>query len=201
MFTGIVTHTGTATLDAHRLRVSAPRDCANDLEPGASIAVDGACLTVTEIHSSGASGDSGSDLLFDISDETLACTTIGEWRDGRRVNLERAMRAGGEIGGHFVSGHIDAVCKVNDIESASGRMVFEMPIDCAPHICHKGSVCINGVSLTVSYADEKEFGVHLIPHTLEQTNLSDLNVGSAVNLEVDLLSRYLYRLLQMRDGA
>ena len=194
MFTGIVTHTGAATLDAHRLRVAAPRDCADALKVGSSVAVDGVCLTVTAFQD---------ELHFDVSNETLARTTMREWRDGRRVNLERAMCFGGELGGHFVSGHVDAVCSVAETmpESDGCRMRFEAPQDCAPYICHKGSVCINGVSLTVCRVDGVSFEVSVIPYTLEHTNLGDLQAGASVNLEVDLLSRYLHRLLQARERA
>lgn len=194
MFTGIVTHTGLATLDAHRLRVAAPRDCMDALEIGGSVAVDGVCLTV-------ATSDDA--LHFDVSNETLARTTMQEWGDGRRVNLERAMRFGGEIGGHFVSGHVDAVCAVAEVapEDSGCRIRFEMPKNCAPYICQKGSVCVNGVSLTVCSVDDASFEISAIPYTLQHTNLSDLQTGASVNLEVDLLSRYLHRLLQARESV
>lgn len=112
------------------------------------------------------------------------------------------MRVGDEVGGHFVSGHVDAVCKVAAIDAEGGghRVRFDLPTVCAAHVCYKGSVCVNGVSLTVNRADAESFEVNLIPYTLEHTNLGDLAVGQSVNLEVDLLSRYLHRLMS-RAGA
>ena len=150
---------------------------------------DGVCLTAAE-----AGGDC---MAFDISQETLRRTTIGAWDENHRVNLERPLAHGDEIGGHFVSGHVDGAVAVLAVTEGRGahRVTFELPAAHAPYVARKGSVCVNGVSLTVNEATPESFTVNLIPHTLARTNLSELRAGSRVNLEVDLLGRYLARLL------
>jgi riboflavin synthase len=157
---------------------------------GASIACAGVCLTVIE---------RGADsFVVDVSNETLARTTLGGWKAGQRINLERPLRAGDELGGHIVSGHVDAVSHVIDRapDGASVRFTFALPAPLAGYLAPKGSITVDGVSLTVNEVEEGFFGVNLIPHTLEVTSLGTLQPGAGVNLEVDLVARYLARLIR-----
>ncbi len=157
------------------------------VEIGESVAVNGCCLTVTE---------AGEGLRFDLSEETLARTSLGGLRAGSRVNLERAMRAGGRFGGHFVQGHVDATAAVVGIETRDDSTVFRfaVPGEYRRYVIDKGSVCLDGISLT-AVRPEGEFEVWVIPHTLASTNLGDRRPGDRVNLEVDVLARYVERLL------
>lgn len=199
MFTGIVSDLGTVErledrgdLRA-RLRCSYP---AEGIALGASIACDGVCLTVVD---RGADAG-GSWFDVDISAETVARTNIRSnrvgWVAGRRVNLERALRLGDELGGHIVSGHVDGLCEIIGLEPEgdSLRFTFAAPERLARYIAPKGSVALNGTSLTVNEVDGAHFGVNIIPHTAQVTNWGTARMGDAVNLEIDTLARYVARL-------
>lgn len=162
---------------------------------GDSISVSGCCLTVTRL-----TGDS---FAADASLETLQVTTLGRWRPGQRVNLERALRAGDALGGHYVTGHVDGIATVvgTAADARSLRMEFEVPAPLARYIARKGSVCIDGVSLTVNDVAGNRFGVNLIPHTLEVTTLGACQAGTQVNVEVDIIARYLERMRAVGDDA
>jgi riboflavin synthase len=193
MFTGIITDLGRVREvrpDGDTRIEIATRFDDGAIPVGASIACSGVCLTVIDkgrgwfaVHASG---------------ETLSCTTVGDWRPGTPVNLERALRLGDELGGHLVSGHVDGVGHVAAItpEAASRRFVFEAPAQLARFIASKGSVAIDGISLTVNEVDGARFGVNIIPHTLSITTLGEAEAGDRVNLEIDLLARYVARLLE-----
>jgi riboflavin synthase len=196
MFTGIVTEIGEVvgirSLPAGlRLTVAATGEFAA-AAVGASIAVSGPCLTVVE------RGRIGNRGFFDVdaSTETLARTTIGEWTVGRNVNLERALKLGDELGGHVVTGHIDGVATVVERHDEGGmaRFVVEAPTELSRYIAEKGSVSLDGTSLTVNRVDENCFDVMIIPHTLAVTTWGERRAGDRVNLEIDLLARYLERL-------
>jgi len=156
---------------------------------GDSISVSGACLTVTRFEDGA--------FAADVSRETLEKTTLGALQAGSRVNLEPALRAGQALGGHYVTGHVDGTARVLEVgeDARSRRLRFEVPAPLARYIAPKGSATIDGVSLTVNEVDGRGFGVNLIPHTLEVTTLGDLAPGSIVNLEVDIIARYLERLV------
>ena len=158
------------------------------VEIGASIACSGACLTVTQ------KGDGW--FSADVSAETLACTTLGGWRAGQPINLEKSLRLGAELGGHLVQGHVDGVATVTArrTDGDSLRFEFEAPGELARFIARKGSVALDGVSLTVNIVDGTGFGVNIIPHTARKTTFGALAAGDQVNLEVDLLARYVARL-------
>lgn len=194
MFTGIVEAVGTLSAimrkcdDAH-LRIASGALELADVRLGDSIAVDGACLTVSALAPDG--------FEVDLSGETLARTTLGRRRIGDRVNLEKALALGERLGGHLVSGHVDGVGHVRAREE-DGRSVIltlEAPRGLARYIAEKGSICIDGVSLTVNRVEGARFSVNLIPHTLDVTTLGMLRPDDDVNLEVDMLARYLERLL------
>jgi riboflavin synthase len=190
MFTGIITdigHVRRITGDgARRIEIETAFDTGS-IAIGASIACNGPCLTVV---------DKGEDwFAVDASAETLARTELGNWREGSPVNLERALKVGDELGGHIVTGHIDGVGRVVDVapDGASRRVTIEAPEALAPYIASKGSIALNGVSLTVNEAEGTRFGVNIIPHTLVETTLGSLAPGDAVNLEIDILARYIAR--------
>jgi riboflavin synthase len=193
MFSGIIADVGmiTHTQDREgglRLTVTTEVMSLDDVQIGDSIAVNGVCLTVIELH--------GNDFSVDVSRETLDCTTGLELQDGH-VNLEKALRLHDRLGGHLVSGHVDGVGHVvafNDI-GESWRLVVCAPQGLAKYIAVKGSITINGVSLTVNRMAGAEFEVNLIPHTLEVTTLNELKAGARVNLEIDLIARYVERML------
>lgn len=194
MFTGIITDIGTiVALEAQgdlRARIATQYDTSS-IDLGASIASDGVCLTVVAL---------GEDWYeVQISAETVAKTNIGAWQPGRRVNLERALRVGDELGGHIVSGHVDGVAKVVDLrdEGDSTRIRLRAPDDLARFIAPKGSVALNGTSLTVNEVAGVEFGINFIPHTKEVTTWGDVAVGDLINLEIDTLARYVARLAEM----
>jgi riboflavin synthase len=155
---------------------------------GDSISVSGCCLTVTRLTK-----DS---FAADVSLETLQVTTLGSWRVGQRVNLEKALRAGDPLGGHYVTGHVDGLAAVvgTTSDARSLRVDFEVPAALARYVARKGSVCIDGVSLTVNDVEQNRFGVNLIPHTLEVTTLGACRPGTQVNLEVDIIARYVERM-------
>lgn len=196
MFTGLVTDIG--RLDAREagrftLRSSYP---AADIPLGASISCDGVCLTVTSVA---ADGD-GSRFSVDVSNETLSKTTLGSWRLGQGINLERALKASDELGGHVVSGHVDGVAQILGIteDGPSRRFQLEAPEHLALYIAPKGSVALDGTSLTVNEVAGRRFGVNLIPHTLTKTTWGSKKPGDTVNLEVDLFARYVARLMEFR---
>lgn len=200
MFTGIVHSMGTvAEFATHgqeqRLRIEAPQLDLEAVEMGDSIAVNGVCLTVV--------AKEGAHFAADVSNETLACTSLGDCRPGASVNLEPALTPTTALGGHMVSGHVDGLGHVLERhdDAQSVRMRFRTPHELSRYIARKGSVCIDGVSLTVNDVEGDEFGINLVPHTLERTTLGDFVAGRAVNIEVDQVARYLERLLLARDGA
>jgi len=162
---------------------------------GDSISVSGCCLTVTRLTDDA--------FAADASLETLQVTTLGRWRPGQRVNLEKALRAGDPLGGHYVTGHVDGIATVvsTAADARSLRMEFEVPAPLARYIARKGSVCIDGVSLTVNDVGQNRFGVNLIPHTLEVTTLGSGQAGTQVNVEVDIIARYLERMRAVGDDA
>ncbi len=191
MFTGIVTDIGRvrAVRDTNRDRrfeITTGFDL-NTVEIGASISHAGCCLTVVE------TGDDW--FAVEVSGETLSMTTLGSWREGAPVNLERAARAGDELGGHIVSGHVDGIGEVLSVEAEGGshRLRIRAPRPLHRYIAAKGSITMEGVSLTVNDVGDDVFGVNIIPHTWEVTTLSQLKPGSPVNLEIDMLARYLAR--------
>jgi riboflavin synthase len=163
---------------------------------GASLACDGCCLTVTEVTPA----DGGSIVALDVSNETLSKTTLGTWAPGRRVNLERPLKAGDELGGHIVSGHVDGLARIVSVaaDGDSRRFVFEAPPALARYIATKGSVALDGTSLTVNEVDGPRFGVNIIPHTLTVTTWGAKTPGEPVNLEVDMLARHVARLMEFR---
>ncbi len=194
MFTGIVTDIGTVTeLDKQgdlRARIKTRYDTAG-IDIGASIASDGVCLTVIAL------GDDWYDVQ--ISAETVSKTNLDSWKLGKRVNLERALKVGDELGGHIVSGHVDGVAEVVAVvdEGDSTRVTLRAPADLARFIAPKGSVALNGTSLTVNDVEGCDFGINFIPHTKEVTTWGDVAVGDRVNLEIDTLARYVARLAEM----
>lgn len=202
MFTGIVSAVGVVTkVERHpeltRLVISSD-DAAALPAIGASVACSGICLTVVAAEA----GDRRA-YTFEAGPETLALTTLGEWQPGRRINLERALRAGDELGGHLMSGHVDGLAEIVRREEHPETVAFEFraPDGLARFIATKGSVALDGTSLTVNSVDGSLFECHLIPHTLAVTNWSDRRVGDRVNLEVDLIARYADRLLAARQDV
>lgn len=199
MFTGIITDIGVISsrqADADgclRIRVACRPDTA-DADIGASIACSGVCLTVVERGADGAQG------WFDaeISRETQDVADTSRWEEGARINLERALRVGDELGGHIVSGHVDGRAEIVSVtpEEGSVRIRFRAPGRLARFIAPKGSVAIDGVSLTVNEVEGAEFGVNVIPHTQEMTTLNEIAPGRVVNLEIDTLARYVARLAE-----
>ena len=194
MLTGIISAIGDITNleeragDA-RLTIRTGNLSLTDVQLGDSIACNGACLTVIELTSQG--------FVADVSVETLNLTTIGNWQTGSRINLEKAMRATDRLGGHIVSGHIDGIGEVVALEedARSWRFRIRAPREIAKYIAHKGSITLDGTSLTVNIVDGAEFELNIIPHTMTHTVMGDYKIGSKVNLEVDLVARYLERLL------
>ncbi len=203
MFTGIVNCTGRLERlqeipSGRRLTLQLPQ---NDLEMwanlalGESIAVDGCCLTLVET--------SGGSLSFDVLDETLRCTNLSERNPGDALNMERALRVGDRLGGHYVTGHVDGTGRVTEVSHGSNDtlLTVEIPAEVPVQVIHKGSITLDGVSLTVAKIDPPRFTVALIPHTLEITNLSDRQVGDRVNLEMDQIGRWVKSLLDLEQGA
>jgi riboflavin synthase len=193
MFTGIVSGVGTLEeRDGARLAISAPFK-RSSLQEGGSIACDGCCLTIVEI---GKAKGKGALVVVEASNETLARTTLGTWQQGRRINLERPLAFGDELGGHLVTGHIDGRARIiaREKDGDSMRFVLEAPAPLAPFIAAKGSVALDGVSLTVNDVKGARFGVNIIPYTLTHTTWQDRRPAEMVNLEVDLLARYVARL-------
>jgi riboflavin synthase len=192
MFTGIISDIGRirAVIPGGDTRFSVATEfAAGGIDLGASIACSGVCLTVIE---------TGADwFAVQASTETLACTTLGGWREGTAVNLERALRLGDELGGHMVSGHVDTVAEIvgRRAEGDSVRFIVEVPPGYERTIAPKGSVALDGVSLTVNDVEARRFGVNIIPHTQAKTTFGAAQPGDRVNLEIDLLARYVARLL------
>jgi riboflavin synthase len=198
MFTGIVESLGTiASSEAvggdRRIWVRAGDGYLTGVALGDSIAVDGVCLTAVALDAEG--------FAADVSGETLTATTASRWRARTQVNLERALTAHKPLGGHFVSGHVDGVARLVERrgDARSCRMLFEAPAELSRYIARKGSITINGVSLTVNEIEGARFGVNIVPHTLSHTTLGALAAGDPVNLEVDLVARHLERLLTARE--
>jgi riboflavin synthase len=198
MFTGIVTHLGRV----RRVEGSADRrlwiasELAYDEVPlGASVAHSGVCLTVVE--------KAPDAHLVEASAETLARTTLGDWREGTAVNLETSLKLGDELGGHFVCGHVDAVAEVLELETVgdSWRLALELPPDLAPMVAVKGSIAVDGISLTVNAVHADRFELMIVPYTWAHTTLAERAVGDSVNLEVDMLARYVARQLEGRDDG
>jgi riboflavin synthase len=199
MFTGIITDIGTVRSVTHDGDARITIGCSYDpvgIDMGASIACSGACLTVV---ARGSDGD-GPWFSVDASAETLARTARGMWAEGRRLNLERALKLGDEMGGHIVTGHVDGTGEVSGIreEGGSHRVLIRVGRELAPYIAAKGSVTVDGVSLTVNEVRDEaggaEFAINIIPHTWAVTTLGDFAVGQSVNIEIDILARYLARM-------
>ena len=197
MFTGIITDIGTVKAVAHRgdlrLTIATGYDTAG-LAIGASVACSGVCLTVV--------AKAAGEFSVDVSGETQSCTARGQWTAGRRLNLERALKVGDELGGHIVTGHVDAVGQVISVEPVgdSTRITIQVPRDIAPFVAPKGSICLDGVSLTVNtVADNHDgavFTINVIPHTAEWTTFDAVKPGDDLNIEIDVLARYLARMKQ-----
>jgi riboflavin synthase len=194
MFTGIIIATGQVSSIVEKggdleLGIDAAALDFKRVGIGDSISVQGACLTVTRMQ----------DTRFyaDVSRETMAKTTLGQLSAGSRVNLETSLRAGDALGGHWVSGHVDTVGTLRQLvqDARSWRLEFELPSSLMRFVAPKGSICVNGVSLTVNKVEGKKFDVNIIPHTHEVTTLGELAVGDGVNIEIDIVARYLDRLM------
>jgi riboflavin synthase len=195
MFTGIVASTGTLQArESHdgdlRIRFEVPAFLMEGCSVGDSISISGVCLTMLDPDATGFSAD--------VSVETLDLTSLGSRQPGDKVNLELALRADDRLGGHLVSGHVDGLAKLisRTTDARSERFLFETEKKLARFIAPKGSVCLDGISLTVNIVEDNRFSICIIPHTLEVTTLGGLTVGQSVNLEVDLIARYLERLNQ-----
>jgi len=192
LFTGIITDLGSVRAISgsgdKRFEFSTAYDTST-VDMGASIACSGVCLTVI---------DKGPNWFAAmVSNETLSCTTLRTWQEGTPVNLERALKVGDELGGHIVSGHVDGVGEVTSLstDADSHRFSFSVPTELSRQIAAKGSITIDGISLTVNEVGENTFGVNIIPHTMAVTSIGKKQIGDAVNLEVDMLARYVARLL------
>ena len=199
MFTGLVEQTAEVigmqkTVGGARLIIAAPEEFA-ELTLGESIAVNGCCLTLAR-HRDGA-------MTFDLLDETLIRTNLGALPQGGLVNLERALPVNGRLGGHFVQGHIDCVSEITALEESGTdhRLEIALPREFSQYVIFKGSIAIDGISLTIARLEKDRFSVFLIPHTMERTNLHQRRAGEQVNLEFDLLAKYLERLVAVRESA
>lgn len=196
MFTGIISDVGEVVSRSGGVFTIRSHYDPATIALGASIAHDGCCLTVTKLMPE----PGGCTYTLDVSNETLSKTTLGGWTAGQAINLERALKAGDELGGHIVSGHVDGVARIVDIsnDGESRRFSFAVPADLARFIAPKGSVALDGTSLTVNEVDGNGFGVNLIPHTLTVTSWGRKTSGDRVNLEIDLFARYVARLMEHR---
>ena len=194
MFTGLVEEVGTVTrIDEvpHGLRVRiAGATVTTGLQPGASVAVDGVCLTAVAVE--------GGEFVAEVSPETVARTNMTGYREGTRVNLERPLAADARLGGHFVQGHVDGVTRMRFAreEGDFTRIGLEMPAGLQRYLVEKGSIAVNGVSLTVASVDDEGFDVQLVPHTLQNTNLTLPDRPETMNVEVDILGKYVARMLE-----
>jgi riboflavin synthase len=189
MFTGIIEEVGTViSKEATSLKIEA-KTITSDVHTGDSIAVNGTCLTVTKYTST--------DITLDVMNETYSRTALGNLKKGAKVNLERAMAANGRFGGHIVSGHIDGTGRIEEYKNdgIAVWLTISAPADILKYIIMKGSIAIDGVSLTVAYIDDKVFKVSLIPHTAKHTTLLDKNIGDIVNLENDVIGKYVEKLI------
>ena len=199
MFTGIITAIGSLTrLDQKpdggaRVSIKTPWDC-EQIDLGASIACNGVCLTVVERDHD--------HFSVDVSEESLAVTSLKNWTLGSPINLERALAMGDELGGHIVSGHVDGLAEIISIhqDGDSYRVALKAPDHLAPMIAPKGSVALDGISLTVNEVDGNHFGIMVIPHTWSHTTLGQNQVGDKINLEVDMLARYVARIISFQGG-
>ena len=194
MFTGIISAIGElAELEPRggdaRLSINAGGLSMSDVQLGDSIACNGTCLTAVELTENG--------FVADVSVETLTLTTTGNLKPGNRINIEKAMQASDRFGGHIVSGHVDGIGEVVSLheDARSWRFRIRAPRELAKYVAHKGSITVDGTSLTVNHVDGAEFELNIVPHTMTHTIMGDYQVGSKVNLEVDLVARYLERLL------
>lgn len=198
MFTGLIETTGNIKGiipqgGDKRLTISVPDGFMDDVAIGDSIAVSGVCLTALNLMPNSFDAD--------VSNETLALTSLGNISTGSKVNLEKALLATSRLGGHIVSGHVDGLAMLSDSQSdgRSERLTFTVPKALSKYIAQKGSITIDGISLTVNTVADDNFSVNIVPHTAEKTTLSDIVIGQSVNIEVDLLARYLERLLSAPD--
>lgn len=198
MFTGLIQEVGTVagiqeTDRGRQLQVLAPQIAAT-LKMGESISVNGCCLTVVAQHRD--------QMKFDLLEETLRRTNLGSLHAKSRVNLERALAADGSIGGHFVQGHVDCTSRILDFkkDGTDHRLEIELPSEFAPYVVSKGSIAVDGISLTVAEVSERSFVVWIIPHTRAQTNLETAHPGDMVNLEFDLIAKYVERMLDHHAG-
>lgn len=199
MFTGLVTDIGTVeAVEEHdggdrRFRIACGYDPAS-IRTGASICCAGACLTVVAFEGR----DGGAWFDVDVSNETLSKTTLGAWQAGTRINLERALAMGDELGGHLTTGHVDGVADIvsREVDGESARFTLRAPRELAKFIAAKGAVALDGTSLTVNDVSGAGFGVNLIPHTLEVTTWGARQAGDTVNLEIDMMARYVARLME-----
>ena len=194
MFTGLISAIGEiASLEPRggdvRLTINTGNLALGDVHLGDSIACNGACLTAVQL--------TGHGFVADVSVETLSLTTVGNWKTGSRINLEKAMQASDRFGGHIVSGHVDGIGEVVSLheDARSWRFRILAPRGLAKYIAHKGSITVDGTSLTINKVGGAEFELNIVPHTMTHTVMSDYRVGTKVNLEVDLVARYLERLL------
>ena len=199
MFTGLTNDLGkvrslTKTEGGLRLEVETSYDV-DEIERGASIACSGACLTVS------AKGDGW--LAFDVSAETLDKTSIADWQPGQAINLEKPLRIGDELGGHIVAGHVDGAGSITALDDIgdSKKLTVKLAAALMPFVAVKGSVTVDGVSLTINEVGARDFSVNLVPHTIAVTSFRDAKPGQRVNIEVDLLARYLARLLEARESG
>ncbi|MCB4805208.1 riboflavin synthase [Methylobacterium brachiatum] len=208
MFTGLVSDVGTIVSiagegDLRRITIRTSYDPAT-IALGASIACSGPCLTAVSVEPT----EGGCVFAVDAAAETLARTTVGRWVAGARINLERSLKIGDELGGHLVTGHVDGVAEILERESVtagawgpSDRFTLRAPAGLSRFIAEKGSVCLDGTSLTVNSVDGDVFSVLLIPHTLQVTTWGERRAGDGLNLEVDLIARYAARLTEARPSA
>jgi riboflavin synthase len=198
MFTGLIEEVGTvvalrANGQAKRLEIAAPQ-LAGGIRIGDSVAINGCCLTVTSRD--------GNQLTFDVLQESLDRTNLKNLQPAGRVNLELALSAGARLGGHFVQGHVDCAVSILALDEAGAdlRLEIELPSEFTHYVAYKGSIAVNGISLTVAEVSSKSFAVWIIPHTRAQTNLAMTRRGDLVNLEFDLLAKYVERMLDRRDA-
>lgn len=195
MFTGIISQLGKISKKAHvglDLRLTIHADF-NDVVLGESIAINGVCLTVTQWQKN--------EFSVDVSQETLRCSALKKLNVNDKVNLERSVKASDRLGGHWVSGHVDGLSKINEIrmQGQSRVLRLSLPKELAAYVAAKGSVTLEGISLTINTVNTQEFSVNIIPHTWENTTLKNKHVGDELNLEIDVLARYVQRLLQVEQ--